>query len=451
MRPPASRSPSTGETAMYTGPPEPEWVRAPTVTGPTYDYLVRTDQVRAFPEPRVVLSLDEYSAELVRLVTPSTDEEHVGVRDSVGRVLAADVVSPVSIPVFDNSSMDGYAVRYDDISSTPTRLRVVGDVPAGSPDDPEAASGECVRIMTGAALPTFADTVVPVEQTQPEPDGRVTILDAGRRGLYVRRAGEDVSQGALVARAGQEVTPGLAGALAAIGATRVSVRPRPVVVVCATGDELVADGAELRRGQIYESNSIAVAATLERHGADVGTVALLGDDPQQLVDYLDGLRGTCDLIVLTGGASVGAYDVVRDVLTDRAGGVFRHVRVQPGKPQGWAVWNGTPVVSLPGNPVSAVLSVEAFVVPMLDRVLGRPARESFTARAGVDWSSPAGRRQLVPVRLLTEGGVLMAVPAHSGGSGSHLVTSLSEADGYAEVPEETTSVAAGDVLTVRWL
>ena len=400
---------------------------------------------------RELLTVEEYSEELLRLVTGSAGAEQVAVRDSVGRVLAEDVVSRVSIPVFDNSAMDGYAVRYDDIWSPLVPLRVVGDVPAGSRDDPEAAFGECVRIMTGAALPTFADTVVPVEQTQPGPDGDVVFLAVGLRGAHVRRAGEDVPQGALVARAGQEVTPGLVGALAAVGATEVSVRPRPRVAVCATGDELVADGARLRRGQIYESNSVVVATSLERHGAEVRTVGLVGDEPQRLVAYLDGLRETCDLIVLTGGASVGAYDVVRDVLSERAGGVFRHVRVQPGKPQGWAVWNGTPVVSLPGNPVPAVLSVEAFVVPMLDRMLGRSASPSYTARAGVGWSSPAGRRQLVPVRIFTENGILLAVPAHSGGSGSHLVTSLAEANGYAMVPEEATAVAAGDLLTVRWL
>ena len=235
--------------------------------------------------------------------------------------------------------------------------------------------------------------------------------------------------------------------------TRVPVRPRPVVAVCATGDELVRDGSPLRRGQIYESNSVAVAGTLVRHGALVNRADLVGDRPHELIDWLDAASRDCDLVVLTGGASVGAYDVVRDVLSERASGVFRHVLVQPGKPQGWAVWpGGTPVVSLPGNPVSALLSCELFVQPMLDRILGRQPRPWLTAVAQSGWSSPPGRRQLLPVRLRTSAeGTLLAEPAHARGSGSHLVTALAVADGYAMVAEETTAVVAGDRLAVRWL
>ncbi|HBX80767.1 MAG TPA: molybdopterin molybdenumtransferase MoeA, partial [Propionibacteriaceae bacterium] len=158
-----------------------------------------------------------------------------------------------------------------------------------------------------------------------------------------------------------------------------------------------------------------------------------------------------DIMVLTGGASVGAYDVVRDVL-EQAGGTFRHVRMQPGKPQGWAMWRRTPVISLPGNPVSAVLSYEVFVRPLVDALLGRASNRAFQAVAGMGWRSPAGRRQLVPVRLDTDAdGRLIATPSHSRGSGSHLVTSPAMADGYAAVAEEVTEVAVGDKVMVRWL
>ena len=217
-----------------------------------------------------------------------------------------------------------------------------------------------------------------------------------------------------------------------------------------TGDELVSGGS-LRRGQIYESNSVGVGSLLEHLGADLVRTDLVRDRPQQLVDWLDRAARDSDLIVLTGGASVGAYDVVRDVITE-AGGVFRHVRIQPGKPQGWGVWGGTPVVCLPGNPVSAVVSTEIFIRPMLDHILGRPAATWHTAVAGADWTSPDGRRQVVPVTLGTDdAGRLVAVPAHAGGSGSHLVTSLAVADGYAMVPEATTVVHVGDLLSVRWM
>lgn len=402
---------------------------------------------------RELLSVEQYQAELLRLVEPDVRVAELPLLQAVGRVLATKVASTVCIPVFDNSAMDGYAVRFADVAQAPTRLLVVGDVPAGSAADPCAGPGECVRIMTGAALPGFADTVVPVEDTEAAADGVVVLRAPARAGTHVRRAGEDIPAGAHLADAGAVVTPGLAGALAAVGITRAPVRPRPVVAVCATGDELVRDGSPLRRGQIYESNTATVAGTLARHGALVGRADQVGDRPQDLIDWLQAASRDCDLVVLTGGASVGAYDVVRDVLSERAHGVFRHVRVQPGKPQGWAVWpGGTPVVSLPGNPVSALLSCELFVLPMLDRILGREQRPWFTAVANSDWSSPQGRRQLLPVRLRTSPeGILLAEPAHALGSGSHLVTALAVADGYAMVAEETTAVAAGDRLAVRWL
>jgi molybdopterin molybdotransferase len=399
---------------------------------------------------REQLSVEEYIDELLGLVAFDERGESVPVANSLGRVLAREVLSTASIPAFDNSAMDGYAVRWSDIAAVPTRLRIVGDVPAGSDADPDAAPGECVRIMTGAALPTFADTVVPVEQTQDE-GAEVVVLEAPfRQGAHVRKAGEDVGRGAVVARIGMTITSGVAGAVAAVGVEHVAVRPRPRVSVCVTGDELVR-GGYLRRGQIYESNSVAVGSLLEHLGASLVRTDLVRDRPQQLVDWLDSAAPDSDLVVLTGGASVGAYDVVRDVIT-AAGGVFRHVRIQPGKPQGWGVWRGTPVVCLPGNPVSAVVSTEIFIRPMLDLILGRAAAAWHTAVAGSDWTSPNGRRQVLPVTLGTDdAGRLVAVPAHAGGSGSHLVTSLAGADGYAMVTEETTAVHAGDRLSVRWL
>ena len=399
---------------------------------------------------RELLSVEQYLDELLELVHPDQRVEDVPLRASTGRVLASAATSPLNMPVFDNSAMDGYAVRFADLAHLPARLRVVGDVPAGSSADPPAVAGECVRIMTGAPMPTFADTVVPVEDTRPD-QLFVTVERSGRRGLHVRRAGEDVAAGGHLADAGTELIPGLVGALAAAGLTRVGVRPRPRVAVCATGDELVRDGAPLRRGQIYESNSVTVAGALERAGATVAWCDLVGDRAEELAAWLD-TAASADLIVLTGGASVGAFDVVRDVLSERAGGVFRHVRVQPGKPQGWGVWGRTPVVALPGNPVSALLSCEVFVRPMLERILGRQERGWLTVVAGVGWASPPGRRQLVPVKLTTSAeGILTARPAHSRGSASHLVTALAGADAFAVVAEDVARVSAGDLLPARWL
>ncbi|MCC6495088.1 MAG: molybdopterin molybdotransferase MoeA [Propionibacteriaceae bacterium] len=408
--------------------------------------------------PRQLLSVEEYLAELLRLVRPDERTERVQLSEALNRVVATPVASRVGIPGFANSGMDGYAVRYSDVATAPVLLRVVGDVPAGSPEDPPAGPGECVRIMTGAALPSFADSVIPVEDTDAgtgtagTPTVQVLRVPAFP-GAHVRGAGEDIRAGDPVAAAGDLLTPARLGALAAAGRTQVEVRPRPVVLVAATGDELVADGSELRRGQIYESNSVALAAALARDGAQPVRGPVLRDQAEALIDWLDHFAPSADLVVLTGGVSVGAYDVVRDVLTSHAGGTFRHVRMQPGKPQGWGLWpGGTPVVALPGNPLSAALSYEVLVRPILDRLLGTRQVPDATAVAATGWGSPSGRRQLQPVRISsTPDGRLLAEPAHTGGSASHLVTSLAAADGIAIVAEEVTEVVPGDLVSVRLL
>ena len=405
------------------------------------------------PTPRDSLSVAEYTAELLRLVRPDDRSVGLPLSEALGRVLAAPMSSRVSVPAFTNSAMDGYAVRYADVAAAPVLLRVVGDVPAGSPSDPAARPWECVRVMTGAPLPSFADTVVPVEHT----DGGIACVQVriapARPGVHVRGAAEDIGCCVPVAAAGDRLTPGLLGALAASGHTSVAVRPRPVVLVAATGDELVADGSPLARGQIYESNSIVLAAGLTRDGARALTGPPLRDQPEELAEWLDRNAGAADLVILTGGVSVGAYDVVRDVLTARAGGTFRNVRMQPGKPQGWGVWpGGTPIVALPGNPLSAALSYEVLVRPLLDRILGTSRARDLTAVAGTGWTSPAGRQQLLPVRLSSDQhGRLLARPAHPGGSASHMVTSLAYADAIAIVAEEVTQVAPCDPVTVRFL
>jgi molybdopterin molybdotransferase len=226
-----------------------------------------------------------------------------------------------------------------------------------------------------------------------------------------------------------------------------------MVLVAATGDELVADGSPLAPGQIYESNSVVLAAALARDGAQVLTRPPLRDRAEDLVEWLDRSAGAADLVILTGGVSVGAYDVVRDVLTAHAGGTFRLVRMQPGKPQGWGLWpGGTPIVALPGNPLSAALSYEVLVRPLLDRIQSTAPRSDLTAIAATGWTSPAGRQQLLPVRLSSDpDGRLLAHPAHPGGSASHLVTSLAAADAIAIVPENVTEVAPCDRVAVRML
>ncbi|UTT65152.1 molybdopterin molybdotransferase MoeA [Janibacter sp. CX7] len=405
---------------------------------------------------RLLLTVEEYLDELLTDLLagagPIAQTETVPLTEALGRVLAEPVTARGDVPAFANSAMDGYAVRLADLTSLPATLRVVGDVPAGSPDDPAIAPGECVRIMTGAPLPTDADTVVPVERTDAGTDV-VRIDEVGERGAHVRGAGEDVRGGQTIAGAGTTVTARVLGSLAAAGAGSVLVRRRPVVAVAATGDELVSPGGELARGQIFESNGTHLTATLTELGADVRATQVLADDAEDFVAGLDALTEGADLVLLTGGVSVGDFDVSRIVLERDAGGTFRHVRMQPGKPQGWARWRGVPVLALPGNPMSTAISFEVFGRPLVDHLLGRtPVAGPTTAVAGSGWRSPAGRRQHVPVHLTSdETGRLVATPTHRRGSASHLVTSLAGADALAVVAEDTDTVTPGDLLEIRSL
>lgn len=405
---------------------------------------------------RRLLTVEEYLAELVGDLLPGSgplaDTEVVPLADALGRVLAAPVHAAGDVPAFANSGMDGYAVRREDLENVPVTLQVVGDVPAGSAADPRLGAGQCVRIMTGAPLPSAADTVVPVELTDGG-SGTVTITEARDHGSHVRGAGEDLRAGDVVAGAGTSITGRVLGSLAASGTGSVTVRRRPVISIAATGDELVRPGESLDRGQIFESNGTHLAATLTELGARVRPPVVLTDDTDAFASGLDELADGADLVLLTGGVSVGDFDVSRIVLERSGEGVFRHVRMQPGKPQGWARWRGVPVLAFPGNPMSTAISFEVFGRPLIDRMLGRnePAGPT-TALAGAGWRSPSGRTQFVPVELTSDAsGHLVATPSHRRGSASHMVTALAGARALAVVPEETDTVEPGDLVQIRSL
>ena len=399
---------------------------------------------------RTVLSVEEYRAELLaELGGPGRPPiERVPVTDAVGRVLAAPALTQVDVPAFANSGMDGYAVRHADLGTLPAHLSVVADVPAGSAADPALGPGQCARIMTGAPVPGDADTIVPVESTD---DGRarVVVREAPARGAFVRAQGSAIPRGRRLAEPGVTVDDGLLAALIATGAGAVEVAARPRVAVVSTGDELVAPGARLRPGQIHDVNSAYLAQRARRIGADADALPAVPDDPRAFAAAMDRAAGDHALVVVSGGASVGDHDVTRDVLGGAARGAFQHVRMQPGKPQGWARWGTALVVALPGNPLSAAVSFEMFVAPLVDHLLGRPpVSRTVRAVAGAGWSSPAGRRQFVPVRIGYEHARVVATPTHAHGSASHLSTALAGADGLAVVPESATQVAAGAALDI---
>ena len=404
------------------------------------------------------LSIEEYRDELLALVTRITDTETVPLDRADGRVLVAPVTAAAAVPVFSNSAMDGFAVREADRHRR-AELRVVGVVVAGSPADPAMGPGECVRIMTGAPLPSQADAVVPVELTE-ESGGIVRIVEEPGGKTHVRAAGEDFSAGAEVLPAGLRLGPRSLGAAAACGRGEVTVVRRPRVAVIATGDELRPAGAVLARGQIHESNGTFMAGQLIRMGAEVVAAPVLPDEPGSFAAGLEAAAAGADLVVLSGGVSVGDHDVVRQVLGGEIGSSaavrsrFVHVVMQPGKPQGWALWRAgereVPLVALPGNPLSTMVSCELFVEPLLDAMLGRVPRSWLRAVVGSPWPAPRGRRQVVPVIVETdETGRLVVVPAHEGISASHLVSAAARADGLALLDEPTDNVRPGDLVSFR--
>ena len=400
---------------------------------------------------RATRSVEEHRAAVADLLAP-LPVERVPLGRARGRVLAEALVAGIALPPFDNSAMDGYAVRAADVAGAtdgdPRELPVTADVPAGRTDVPPLEPGTAHRIMTGAPLPVGADTVVQVEHTDGGLD-RVRVLRAPAVGTSVRRAGEDVVAGQVVLAAGTVLGAPQIGVAAAIGAETVPVRRRPTVLVLSTGSELVAPGIPLQLGQIYESNGPMLAAAVEDAGGVADLMRFVPDDVAHLHRVLDDrlAAGTVDLVLTSGGISAGAYEVVKEALAGR-GVEFVKVAMQPGGPQGVGRVGGVGVVALPGNPVSSQVSFEVFVRPPLRAALGyqHPERPRVTAALAAPLTSTPGRRQFRRGMVDAVAGTVREV----GGPPSHLLGALARADCFFVVPEEITELAAGSPVEV-WL
>ncbi len=400
-----------------------------------------------------MITVDEHLERILGL-TDRLGSETVALAEARGRCLAEPVLAAVPVPPWTNSAMDGYAVRHEDVAgageSSPIALRVVADLPAGSGSDPALGPGEAARIMTGAPVPGAADTVVPQEQTDGGAD-RVLIHAAPEKGRHVRHAGEDRALGALVAAAGTGLDPESLAAIASAGVGELRVSRRPRVGVVSTGDELVDPGEELDRGQIPDSNALLISFLAEDAGAEVSS-GHAGDGPGELAAEIERQTTECDVLVMTGGVSVGAFDPVKALFEGGDSVRFDQVAMQPGKPQAAGRLSGGPLVfGLPGNPVSAWVSFQMFVRPALRKMQGftELLPEPVPARASESWNTPRGRMQVIPVRI-RDGERREVLPAAAGGSGSHLVASLADADGYALVEAGVEAVEPGDLVrTVR--
>lgn len=388
-------------------------------------------------------SVEEHRAAVLSLVSPLSPES-VALSRSLGRVLAADAVAAVDLPGFDNSAMDGYAVRAAELAGaapgSPVVVEVDGDVAAGDTRRHELRPGTAMRIMTGAPMPSGADAVVPVEES----DGgveRAALTLAPAVGRHVRRQGEDVRAGDVVLRAGTRVTPGRLALLAAANVPEVVVAPRPRVHVLSTGDELVPVGGRLEHGQIVDSNGAMLAALVTAAGGELVGVGHLDDDPDAWTGLFDDDDSGTDLYLTTGGVSMGAYDTVKEVLSRTGGVEFTKVAMRPGMPQGAGVVGPrrTPIITLPGNPVSSFVSFHVFVLPALRALAGLdPAAGTTEAVAAQGWSSVPGKVELTRVVLDGDG----ARP--SGGQGSHMLGALADATHLAVVDAATTEVRQGD-------
>ncbi|MCQ4208712.1 molybdotransferase-like divisome protein Glp [Streptomyces longispororuber] len=432
-----------------------------------------------------IWSVDEHLEDILSTVHP-LDPIELQLLDAQGCVLVEDVTVPVSLPPFDNSSMDGYAVRVADVAGAseefPAVLTVIGDVAAGQAGQLTVGPGQAARIMTGAPLPSGAEAVVPVEWTDgglgagpvasmtahsaaPEgASGEVRVHRPAEARAHVRAQGSDVRSGDRALSAGTVLGPPQIALLAAIGRGTVRVRPRPRVVVVSTGSELVQPGEPLGPGQIHDSNSFALTAAARDAGAIAYRVGAVSDDAETLRSTIEDQLIRADLIVTTGGVSVGAYDVVKEALSsigdpDEEDGIgagsgveFRKLAMQPGKPQGFGSIgpDHTPLLALPGNPVSSYVSFEVFVRPAIRTLMGLPRDtvrrpvERAVLTADKALTSPGGRRQFLRGAYDAEAGQVATV----GGSGSHLVAALAHADALIVVPEDVTSVEPGTEVDV---
>ena len=392
-----------------------------------------------------MLTVEEARERVLAGFTPLEAKE-APLTEALGRVLAEDALAQASSPPFANSAMDGYALRSADTQSAsaqaPVRLRLVGEVPAGSVYAGVAQPGEAIRILTGAPLPDGADAALQQELTEVA-DGWVTIRQPVAVGTNIRHIGEDVRPGMLLARAGVELGPAEIALLASLGVSPVRVRRRPRVAILATGDELAPLGQPLRPGQIYNSNTPFLIAAVTRAGAEPVALGIAPDRAEALRAMLTQAQGY-DLILTSGGVSVGDYDRVKQILSEQGAVEFWRVRMRPGKPLAFGHLGQTPLLGLPGNPVSAAVTFELFGRPAIRRMLGaaQVERPVVTVTLEGDAQRRTDRRQFVRVRLASHAGQLVAHT--TGAQDSHLISSLQGASALLIVPEGEGVIRPGE-------
>jgi molybdopterin molybdotransferase len=401
---------------------------------------------------RKLIEIEDARRAVLERVSPLAVED-VALQSALGRVLGEDVSSADAVPGFDNSAMDGFAVRAADTggasAQAPARLGLVDESRAGRPAERGLGAGEAIAISTGAMLPEGADAVVRVEDTS-SGDGAVDVLVEVEPGRDIRRAGDDIERGDLVLRAGTEIGPAELGVLASVGRPSVACARRPGVHVLTTGDELQPPGEELRPGGIRNSNAHSVPPLVELAGGELAAVEMVADDPAATREALE-RAVEADLVVVCGGVSVGEHDHVRPALAELgADEVFWGVALRPGKPTWFGTRDGTLIFGLPGNPVSAMVTFQLFVRPAIRALLGaREESASTTAVLDEDYPKRPGRAHLVRCRLELREDGWHARP--TGEQGSHVLTSMLGADALAVMPTAAETVRAGERVAIEML
>lgn len=395
-----------------------------------------------------LMSVEEAQGLIAARIPIAEGEQEVPLAAARGRVLARDLVAPMPLPPFANAAVDGWAFRFDDLSEgAPTRFLEAGRVAAGHVPVRPVGQGEAVRVFTGAPMPGGADTCVMQEDVRRE-GGMILVPPGLKRGANARPAGEDVARGAVALAAGTRLGPAEIGLAAALGQRGLPVRPLPRIGVFSTGDELAEPGRTLGPAQTYDSNRFTLLALLGGLPCVATDLGILPDSAERTAAALAEAARAHDLLLTSGGVSTGEEDHVRAAIEAEGSLVFWRLAVKPGRPAAMGVVGGTPVVGLPGNPVAAVVCFLHLARPLLMRLAGAADRPlpRFVATADFAYRKKAGRREYVRVSLQAAEGETRARKYAREGAG--LLSSLTQSDGFAELPEEVTEIAPGDRVTV---
>jgi molybdenum cofactor synthesis domain-containing protein len=392
-----------------------------------------------------LISYQEAKEIIDRHIHPLTRTEPVLLNEAVNRILAEDCVAKMDVPPFNRAAMDGYAVKAKDTFGAgqfkPKVFKIIGELHAGEIPAKKIKSGECVQISTGAVMPEGADAVMMVEDTERE-GNEVKFFKSITPGSNVGKMGGDIKEGSIILKAGILLDAGKVGVLASQGLSRVKVFQKPKIAVIPTGEEVIPAGKKLQPGQLYDINSHTISALVSASGGVPVNIAIAGDKPEELrATIKEALKS--DIVVLSGGSSVGERDLLVDVIDMWGEILFHGVQVKPGKPTIFAIIEGKPLMGMPGYPTSCLINSYLFLVPSIRKMAHLPPRTGDTVKAKLSRRVPGstGRRQFLTVKLV--GDEAVSVFKESGA-----ITSIAEADGYIEIPENIDMLEKGDIVTV---